>query len=56
MATKNEYPEKKEWWINELDSLGMRPEITNELYDTTEIGKHSYNEKIGDIKYHVIKI
>lgn len=23
MATRNEYPEKNTWWINELNSLGV---------------------------------
>jgi hypothetical protein len=26
MATKNEYPEKYGWWINELNSLGINTE------------------------------
>ena len=24
MATENEYPEKRAWWINELNSLGIK--------------------------------
>jgi hypothetical protein len=26
MAIKNEYPEKYAWWINELNSLGVKKE------------------------------
>jgi hypothetical protein len=35
MATRNEYPEKYAWWINELDSLGIRKdEKIEDLQDT----------------------
>jgi hypothetical protein len=30
MATKNEYPEKYAWWINELSSLGVNTDNKNE--------------------------
>jgi hypothetical protein len=29
MAITNEYPEKYAWWINELNSLGVRTETKN---------------------------
>lgn len=35
MATRNEYPEKNAWWINELISLGIKKdEKIGELRDT----------------------
>jgi hypothetical protein len=38
MATKNEYPEKYAWWINELNSLGVDTETKNEeLKDVQEV-------------------
>jgi hypothetical protein len=36
MTTRNEYPEKYAWWINELNSLGINQE--------------DKNEKLGDIQ------
>jgi uncharacterized protein Yka (UPF0111/DUF47 family) len=30
MATRNEYPEKYSWWINELTKLGVKQEEKNE--------------------------
>ena len=32
-----EHPEKNEWWLNELDSLGIVTKKSNELNDLTEI-------------------
>jgi len=37
MATKTEPVQKREWWINELESLGVSPNKTNELNDKKEI-------------------
>ena len=35
MATRNENPEKNAWWINELNSLGIKKdEKIEELRDT----------------------
>ena len=35
VATKSEYPEKNAWWINELNSLGIKKdEKIEELRDT----------------------
>jgi hypothetical protein len=35
MATRNEYPEKYAWWINELNSLGIKKdEKIEDLQDT----------------------
>jgi len=30
MATKNEFPEKYAWWINEINSLGVNTENKNQ--------------------------
>ena len=45
MATKTEHPEKRQWWINELCSLGMSPERINKLYNTNKIGELTENIK-----------
>ena len=38
MATKNEYPEKYAWWINELKSLGVKTDNKNqELKDVQSL-------------------
>jgi hypothetical protein len=33
MAIKREHPEKHQLWLNELESLGIRPNKRNELND-----------------------
>jgi hypothetical protein len=33
MATKTEHPERKQWWLNELGSLGVNPEKTIQIND-----------------------
>ena len=59
MATKLENPQKDNWWINELDSLGVNVKVRNELNDTQETSnlaenlkqifyqayKHAYNDE-----------
>lgn len=37
MATEHEFHEKNEWWLNELGSLGVRVNLTNEFNDIGEI-------------------
>lgn len=38
MATRNEYPEKYAWWINELNSLGIKKdEKIENLRDTQAV-------------------
>jgi hypothetical protein len=37
MATIREHPEKYEWWINELESLGISVKKINEFNDLDEI-------------------
>jgi hypothetical protein len=36
-AFKKEYPHKKEYWQNELKSLGIEPKRQNELNDKAEL-------------------
>jgi len=31
MATRREHPERYDWWINELESLGVGVKKTNEF-------------------------
>ena len=37
MATEYEFHDKNEWWLNELGSLGIRVNKTNEFNDLSEI-------------------
>jgi hypothetical protein len=51
MPTENEYPEKYEWWINELNSLGIeindkeQPKDLHELENLTDDVKQSLIQK-----------
>jgi hypothetical protein len=51
MPTANEYPEKYEWWINELNSLGIeindkeQPKDLHELENLTDDVKQSLIQK-----------
>jgi hypothetical protein len=45
MATKHENPQKDNWWINELESLGVSVKVTNELNDTQETSNLAENLK-----------
>jgi hypothetical protein len=46
MTTRNEYPEKNAWWINELNSLGIKKdEKIEELRDT-----HALENLTDDLK------
>ncbi len=36
-ALKKEHPDKKEYWQNELESLGIEPRQKNELNDKDEL-------------------
>lgn len=57
MATRNEYPEKYAWWINELNSLGISQEDNNEKLrdiqalenltdDIKQLFIHSYKDQL----------
>ena len=37
MADTNEHPEKYAWWINELNSLGVKVEDNNEIVDVRQL-------------------
>ncbi len=37
MSTKKEHPEKYDWWISELDSLGVKIKRRNDMNDKKEI-------------------
>jgi hypothetical protein len=45
MATKNGQPEKDEWWLNELESLGISVKKRNQLNDRQEISNLTENIK-----------
>ena len=40
-----EYLDKKQWWLNELESLGISPKKTNQLNDKKEISNLAENIK-----------
>jgi len=51
MATRNEYPKKYSWWINELNSLGVKNEelrdieaLENLTDDIKQLFIHSYKD------------
>jgi hypothetical protein len=57
MATATEeceYFDKKQWWLNELESLGVSPNKTNQLNDKKEISNLA--ENIKQTLYHEYKI
>jgi DNA repair ATPase RecN len=45
MATKQENPQKHNWWINELESLGVSPKSRNELNNIQETSNLAENLK-----------
>jgi len=45
MSTKQENPQKDNWWINELDSLGVSVEARNELNNIEETSSLAENLK-----------
>jgi DNA repair ATPase RecN len=45
MATKQESPQKVNWWLNELESLGVSPKTRNELNDIQETSNLAENLK-----------
>jgi DNA repair ATPase RecN len=49
-----EYLDKKQWWLNELESLGISPKKTNQLNDKKEISNLA--ENIKQTLYHEYKI
>ena len=45
MATKQENLQKDDWWINELDSLGVGVKVRNELNNIEETSSLAENPK-----------
>jgi DNA repair ATPase RecN len=45
MATKQQNPQKDNWWLNELESLGVSPKTRNELNDIQETSNLAENLK-----------
>jgi hypothetical protein len=57
MTTRNEYPEKYAWWINELKSLGIKQDEKNEELrdihalenladDVKQLFNHDYRDQL----------
>ena len=61
MATatdEREYFDKKQWWLNELESLGISPKKTNQLNDKKEMSNLAENISkhfITSIKLYIMK-
>jgi hypothetical protein len=45
MATKQENLQRDTWWLNELESPGVSPKVTNELNDIQETSNLAENLK-----------
>ncbi|MFY9565963.1 MAG: hypothetical protein WAM27_08795 [Nitrososphaeraceae archaeon] len=45
MATKQENPQEDNWWLNELESLGVRVKVINDLNDIRETSNLAENLK-----------
>jgi hypothetical protein len=45
MATKQENPQEDNWWLNELESLGVRANVRNDLNDIRETSNFAENLK-----------
>jgi hypothetical protein len=45
MAIRKEYPEKYDWWLSELESLGISPKTLNDLNDKREVSELTENLK-----------
>jgi hypothetical protein len=45
MATKQENPQSGDWWMNELDSLGVSVKVRNELNNIEETSSLAKNLK-----------
>ncbi len=43
MAIRNEHPEKYDWWLSELESLGISPKSLNDLNDKQEVSELTEN-------------
>ena len=45
MATKQENPQEDNWWLNELEPLGVRVKVINDLNDIRETSNLAENLK-----------
>jgi len=45
MATRRECPEKYDWWLNELESLGVSVKVLNDLNNIEEVSELAENLK-----------
>ena len=45
MAIKKECPEKYDWWLNELESLGVSVKVLNDLNNIQEVSELTENLK-----------
>ncbi len=45
IATKQENPQEDNWWLNELESLGVRVKVINDLNDIRETSNLAENLK-----------
>jgi hypothetical protein len=53
MATKQENPQEDNWWLNELESLGVRVNARNDLNDIRETSNLA--ESLKQILYQAYK-
>ena len=45
MAIRGECPEKYDWWLNELESLGVSVKVVNDLNNIEEVSELAENLK-----------
>ncbi len=45
MAIRRECPEKYDWWLNELESLGVSVKVLNDLNNIEEVSELAENLK-----------
>jgi hypothetical protein len=45
MAIKQECPEKYDWWLNELESLGVSVKVLSDLNNIQEVSELTENLK-----------
>ena len=53
MATKQENPQDDDWWLNELESLGVSVKVINDLNDIKETS--NLVENLKQILYEAYK-
>ncbi|MGA9841753.1 MAG: hypothetical protein WBP64_21625 [Nitrososphaeraceae archaeon] len=45
MAIRKEYPERYDWWLSELESLGVSAKVLNDLNNIQEVSDLTENLK-----------